>query len=43
MNIKCFDGDWLEVVIYIKLFKGYKKINLLKLFSDNFFIEILEI
>ncbi len=24
MNIKRLDGDWLEVVIYTKLPKGYK-------------------
>lgn len=43
MNIKRIDGDWLEVIIYTKLPKGYKKTNLLKLFSDNPLIESLEI
>ncbi|MDI0265472.1 MgtC/SapB family protein [Clostridioides difficile] len=43
MNIKRLDGDWLEIVIYTKLPKEYKKTNLLKLFSDNPLIETLEI
>lgn len=43
MKINNLDGAFLEVIIYVKLPKGYNKTNLLKLFNDNPLIKYLEI
>lgn len=43
MKVNNLEGDCLEVIIYAKLPKGYKKTTLLKLFSDNSLIKSLEV